>query len=225
MSEPVILLVGGNSEIGNALVRGISRRKSIPRTIIVSRGLSRDSVDDKYYLASYDDLSIKELAVNHDVRAIVIAFGILESDNNLTTDLRNNFDVNTFQYLNVVEKSLDFIAKNKDVELHVTSSVLADFSRDSVFAYSLSKESMEKGFKYLVRLKNMKKTRIYIWKLAYVATNLNKTRTKSKIFTTLESIEKSSAATEKPGSYYLPKSARFPSKILNHLPELAAKLD
>jgi hypothetical protein len=159
------------------------------------------------------------------VKAIIVAFGILETSTDLISDLQKNFEVNTYQYLSVVENALNYVAKNQEVELHITSSILADFSRDSVFAYSLSKQNMEKSLKYLLRSRNLKMLKIYCWKLAYVDTNLNKSRTKSIIYTTLKVVENISANTKMPGTYYLPKIAKFPSKILGYFPAIAAKLN
>jgi hypothetical protein len=225
MNDPAILLIGGNSEIGNSLVRGISQRKKITSVIKVLRTPKEGRDFNVHVVDSYTDLIFDDVIAKFDVKAIVIAFGLLETSSNLVSDLRHNFEVNVFQYLDVVQKAISFASKRSEVEIHLTSSVLADFSRDTIIGYSLSKEVMEKSIRYLVRNKEIYNSSIYIWKFAFVATPLNKARDKSKIFTKLESIEAFAARTNKPGTYYLPRIARFPSRILRHLPKIAAKLD
>lgn len=225
MKDPVILLIGGNSEIGNALLCGISKRKEIEKVIKISRSSMGENDINTHIVDSYSNLVLEELSAKYDVKAIIIAFGLLESSNNLVSDIRKNFEVNVFQYLDVVQQAINVASKKSEVEIHLTSSILADFSRETIFGYSLSKEVMEKSIRHLVRSKQIHNSSIYIWKFAFVATPLNKSRDKSIIFTKLETIATFAAHTNKPGTYYLPKIARYPSRFLRHVPKIAAKLD
>jgi NAD(P)-dependent dehydrogenase (short-subunit alcohol dehydrogenase family) len=224
MKTKAILLVGGNSEIGNAIARGVSERKGIEKTIKVSRVGQSLRLEDSYEIEKFSSFDIESIARFHQIEAIIVAFGVLESRDNYLEDLKLNLDVNVLEYLKVCVDSLEFVKNNVKTELHVTSSILADFSRESVFAYASSKNLMESSFLHLQRQMKQEKAQVYVWKLAYVDTKLNLYRKKSPMFTTLASIEKAAVKYSQPGIYYLPRIVKFPSKILGHFPSVSMKI-
>ena len=225
MKEKAVFLVGGNSEIGNALANGIAKRHGIQKVIKISRFQSVKTTADTWCVDSYKDFSDSILKSEYTPQAIIIAFGILASENNYLEDLQNNFEVNVLQYLRICEIALCYLKENKDTELHVTSSLVADFSRDSIFAYSQSKKVMEESLLFMQRRWKQDALRLFIWKLAYVKTKMNIGRQESIISTTLKSIENAALVKKVPGVYYLPPSAKYPSRILRHFPLIAAKID
>jgi len=62
--------------------------------------------------------------------AIIVSFGVFDSSENLIQSIDLNLKVNTFEYLNVLEKIVSSPHLTDYVEIHVTSSLLADFSRN-----------------------------------------------------------------------------------------------
>lgn len=225
MREKAVVLVGGNSEIGNALASGIAGRHGTDKVIRISRTNSASELENTIRLSLYEDFINEDFMQNFEISAIVVAFGILESEHDYIEDLVTNFDVNVFQYLRTCENAIKFIHQSQLTELHITSSVLADFSRDSIFAYSQSKSIMEESILFMLRKYNYAELRIFIWKLSFVKTKMNSMREESIISTNLKSIETAAARLTHPGTYYLPKFAKYPSRILRHFPRIAVRLD
>jgi len=224
MKKRAIVLVGGNSQIGNALVNGLSARLRADEIVYISREANQIESANPLRIENYSEFSLRDLDFQFDILAIVVSFGILQNSGDVVSDLRENIEVNVFQYLDVCAQALAYLDKHEGVELHVTSSVLADFSRSSVFAYSISKNTMEKTLRHLAKLMKSKNLRIFYWKFAFVATPMNADRSKSQIFTKVESIEKAANTYTRPGTYYLPRFAKLPSRILSHFPRITEKL-
>lgn len=225
MRERAVLLIGGNSEIGNAITRGICKRTGVDKIVRVSRNGSPPESLDTIVISHFTEMNLEEINERFELNAIVISFGVLKTEGDLLESLKENLEVNTIDYLAVCLKALAFLEKDNQVELHVTSSLLADFSRDSVFAYAASKSLMEKTFMYILRKIHLKASKIFLWKIAFVDTKLNAFRGRSAIFTTVKSIEKRVSRQSKPGVFYLPRIAKYPSRALGHFPKISLKFD
>lgn len=224
MKERAVLLIGGNSTIGRAIATGIQLRGNIDKVINVIRTPSEIEAEFEVKVNSYTNLDIASIASRFDIKAIVIAFGVLNESGKFLEDLESNFQVNVIQYLEVFEKSLILQSENREMEIHITSSILADFDRDSIWAYSSSKAVMERSVNYLLRNNEVDLRKVFVWKLAFVESRLNRSRKKSIIFATVESIERRVSRMPHPGEYYVPKLAKYPSRFLRHFPYIARKL-
>lgn len=224
MKQKTLILIGGNSEIGNALASGIATRLGVKTIVRVSRTKSEGANENTVRVESYENIDFDSLKEIYQIKSIIIAFGVLESEKNYLEDLETNIEINVFQYLKVCAKATDFLAANPKTELHITSSIVADFSRESIFAYSLSKSIMEDSLRFMLRNSGLEKASIFFWKLSFVNTKMNSNREKSIISTNLESITSAAENVSRPGTYYLPKFAKFPSRILHHFPQITKRL-
>jgi len=218
-NKQAVLVIGCNSVIGMALGQGIANRKSISKILGVARSISLDSSSDHEILQveNYSEVNIDEILLNNQIMAIIVSFGVFDSSESLIQSIYLNIKVNTFEYLNVLEKIVSSPHLTDDVEIHVTSSLLADFSRNSALIYALSKQVTERVI--LQKIKPFHKN-LFIWKLSYVDTPLNSGRSRSPIMTSAREIIKCAEKKSKPGMYYVPKYSRIPALFLKSLPTL-----
>jgi hypothetical protein len=217
--KEAVLVIGCNSIIGMALAEGIANRKSVSKILGVARSISLASTPDYEMLQveKYSEVNIDEILLDNKIRAIVISFGVLDSSEDLIQSIDLNFNVNTFEYLTVLKKIISSPHLTDDIEIHVTSSLLADFSRNSALIYALSKQATERII--LQKIMPFHKN-IFTWKLSYVDTPLNSGRSRSPIKTSKGEIQKCAEKKSKPGMYYIPKYARIPALFLKSLPTL-----
>jgi hypothetical protein len=217
--KEAVLVIGCNSIIGMALAEGIANRKSVSKILGVARSISLDSASEHELLQveKYSELDIDEILLNNQVIAIIVSFGVLDSSENLSQSLDLNFSVNTFEYLNVLEKIVSSPHLTDDVEIHLTSSLLADFTRKSAVVYALSKQVTERII--LQKIKPFHPN-LFIWKLSYVDTPLNSGRSRSPIKTSKGEIRNCAEKKSKPGMYYIPRYSRIPALFLRSLPTL-----
>jgi hypothetical protein len=215
-----ILLIGGNSVIGRALARGVMRRTDSDEIICVSRKAPNQEIKGYRSIITDDYLNFdfSELLGAEKIVAVVLAFGVLDrQEGDFLVSLERNYEVNVFMYLRVLSKVISNVANNEGKEIHITSSVLSDFTREEVAAYSFSKQTMQSVAELLLQ-KHSDQT--FFWKFAYVDSPLNNDRVRSPIFTTPESIETAAFKRAKGGTYYVPQIARIPSRFLFHFPRL-----
>lgn len=216
-----VILLGGNSVIGNSLATGIALRLRVPEKIYVVRNRSQQyNCTRVIEVNNYNDLEFSKIALEYDVKAIIFSFGILKLDkNDFAENFSNNFQVNVIQPLRLLEEIAKSNPRGNAFEIHLVSSILADFTRKSLFSYSLTKQIIEKIF--MERLKT-EQHNIFIWKFAFVDSPLNSGRAKSMIYTTTRTIEKKGKSCRKSGTYYVPSFSKFPSKVLKVFPKLTS---
>jgi short-subunit dehydrogenase len=212
-----VLLIGGRSVIGRALARGIMHRTHSDGIIAISRQeLHQEAeIHGTIITADYMDIDYSKIFESEEVVAVVIALGNLHHHRtDFVSSLEKNFEVNVFLYLKVLERILAELEIAKGVEIHLTSSILADFTRGEVAAYSYSKQTMQKAAEYLLK-RNRKNA--FIWKFAFVDSPLNLGRSRSSVYTTASSIERYATRRRRAGIYYVPPVSRVPSRVLYHL--------
>ena len=131
-NKQAVLVIGCNSIIGMALAQGVANRKSISKILGVAWRISLDSASgyELLQVEKYSELNIDEILLNNKIMAIIVSFGVFDSSENLIQSIDLNLKVNTFEYLNVLEKIVSSPHLTDYVEIHVTSSLLADFSRN-----------------------------------------------------------------------------------------------
>ena len=141
-----ILLIGGNSVIGRALARGVMRRTNSDEIICVSRNVPNEEMKGYRSIITDDYLNFNhsELLDAQEINAVVLAFGLLDyQKDDFHVSLERNYEVNVFLYLKVLSNLISRIENNEEMEIHITSSVLSDFTREEVAAYSFSKQTMQ----------------------------------------------------------------------------------
>tara|TARA_B100000073_G_scaffold260324_1_gene220059 strand:- start:58 stop:801 length:744 start_codon:yes stop_codon:yes gene_type:complete len=227
-----IFLIGGNSTIGQAITQGLKKKYSSHNEIKVTsfaRGQSEfKNLGDIIYVKNYIEsiLYIKEVKLKNPYLKIivVISFGVLVEEKNdisFYNNLTHHLDVNTFQPLKILSalKPIDSF-----LEVHLVSSILADFIRPSLYSYSFSKSFLEILLKdQLYRENNMDK--LYIWKPAYVASKLNEGRSPSFIKTNPEKIEKIVSNTKSGGFLYIPKFTVILTRVAKKLSSVIKLID
>jgi len=227
-----IFLIGGNSTIGQAVIRGLMKKynnhKEIEVTSFARRKSENKIFGDVIYVKNYIEsiLHIKEFKLrNPNIKIIVvISFGVLVEEKNdisFYNNLTHHLDVNTFQSLKILDELKPI---NSFLEVHLISSILADFIRPSLYSYSFSKSFLEILLKdELYRENNIEN--LYIWKPAYVASKLNEDRSPSFIKTNPEKIEKIVSNTKSGGFLYIPKFAFLLTLIAKKLSSVIKLID
>tara|TARA_B100000035_G_scaffold252687_1_gene221989 strand:- start:153 stop:881 length:729 start_codon:yes stop_codon:yes gene_type:complete len=227
-----IFLIGGNSTIGQAITQGLKKKYSSHNEIKVTsfaRGQSEfKNLGDIIYVKNYIEsiLYIKEVKLKNPYLKIivVISFGVLVEEKNdisFYNNLTHHLDVNTFQPLKILSalKPIDSF-----LEVHLVSSILADFIRPSLYSYSFSKSLLEILLKdELYRENNM--DNLYIWKPAYVASKLNEGRGPSFIKTNPDKIEKIVSNTKSGGFLYIPKFTFILTRVAKQLSSVIKLID
>ena len=218
-SADAILLFGGNSGIGNALARGLMQKLDCNTLIRVVRTdlNSAPQGDLVIKVEKYSDFNFELVKDKFNLSAIVIAFGILDESKSIGRSMEMNLGFISLESIKTLENVVTAEIINPRTEIHYTSSVLADYTRNSVYIYTLSKSITEKAIlKYIKPIH----PNLFIWKYAYVQTNLNKDRSPSVIRSTLEEVYTLAIRTKKPGMHYVPRFARIPSSLLRVVPLL-----
>lgn len=227
-----IFLIGGNSTIGQAVIKGLMKKYSDHKKIEVTsfaRGHSEiKHFGDVIYVKNYIEsiLHIKEARLkNPKLKMIaVISFGVLveeKDDISFYNNLTHHLDVNTFQPLKILNALKPI---STFLEVHLISSILADFIRPSLYSYSFSKSFLEILLKDEFNKKN-NMGNLYIWKPAYVASKLNEGRSSSFIRTNPVRIEKIVSNTKSGGFLYIPKFAVLFTQVAKKLSSVVKLID
>ena len=136
-----IYLLGGNSVIGNAILKGVQKRhvnKNIETFSFVRNNYEGNTSENIIKVSDYIDSKNYIDGNKNTKKILIISFGVLkeEKSDRLIENLQFHLNVNTFKTLELLNEFIN----NKDIiEIHVVSSILGDFIRPSVFSYSVSK--------------------------------------------------------------------------------------
>ena len=205
-----IYLFGGNSKIGNSILNGVIDRYSdySIRTVLIKRTKQKKPTDSDVlivnnYSEALDILNIKKDVIN----VFILSFGVLRpEDKNIEfiDNLKFHLSINTYETFRIVKKII--MSENYD-ELHIVSSILADFERPTLKSYSMSKMYMNELVEKLISSKN--KEKVFIWKPAFVDSNLNKDRTSSFLKTNSGEIRKYIVKNKIGGTHYIPFYSRY----------------
>ena len=209
-----IFLIGGNSVIGKSILKGLLNRFKNYSVEIISFVRSEQNnkiIGEKRIVNNY--VETIELIRNYkpndpSKKLVIISFGVLvEEGKNLVfkDNLKYHLEVNTFQNIKILKNLILF---NNLTEIHIVSSILADFIRPSIMSYSISKNLLELMIENLNLSKELK-NRIFIWKPAFVNSKLNKGRKPTLLKTEPEKISKVVSKTTTGGKHYLPKVSVF----------------
>lgn len=225
-----IYLFGGNSTIGCSILDGIQDRLGTENIEVISFFRNEKKIQipgKKVKVKDYKDALeyIKDKEQNDDCKSIfILSFGVLKSDN-LSLDF-DNFDyhlkVNTMDPLKIYE----FLLKKTNFdEIHIVSSVLADFIRPSLTSYSLSKFLLSKMVERSTDSDIEKIKKVFTWKVSFVDSDLNKGRKSILIKTNPKKIRKKVKNIRSGGIYYIPGYSKVFSILASKLTPIIKLLD
>jgi len=210
-----IYLLGGNSVIGNAILKGVQKRhinKNIETFAFVRNNYEGNTSGNIIKVLDYvDSKNYIDNEYKDTKKIIIISFGVLkeEKSNSLIENLQFHLNVNTFKTFELLN---EFINNKNILEIHVVSSILGDFIRPSVFSYSVSKNFLElliENIKDIDKYKN----KLYVWKPAHVESKLNENRKPSFLKTNTNQITKIVSKKNIGGNYYIPPISIFFTNI------------
>ena len=210
-----IYLLGGNSVIGNAILKGVQKRhvnKNIETFSFVRNNYEGNTSENIIKVSDYIDSKNYIDNGNKDTEKIlIISFGVLkeEKSDRLIENLQFHLNVNTFKTLELLN---EFINNKNIIEIHVVSSILGDFIRPSIFSYSVSKNFLElliENTKEIDKYRN----KLYVWKPAHVESKLNENRKPSFLRTNPNKITKIVSKKNIGGNYYIPPISIFFTNI------------
>ena len=160
---------------------------------------------------------------DNEQNIFILSFGVLKEENKeikFIDNLRYHLDINTFEKINI----LRFLEKNyKRSEVHVVSSILADFIRPSVVSYCLSKILLDAYMQEIDA--NYFHKNLYIWKPAFVVSNLNRGRKPSFLKTNTKNITRSVTNKAKGNTYYIPFYSRYLTILAKRLSTFIKLID
>lgn len=230
MNELNIYLIGGNSTIGQAILKGVEKKYNKYNINITA------FIRNNYYdFPTIDNIRVNEYKealnwiVNQSKKTpakllVIVSFGVLKEEMNAESfqdNIRYHLDINTFK----TKELLDKLATLENLlEIHVVSSILADFIRPSIYSYSISKMMLEiliKESNYLDKYK----FKLFIWKPAFVKSKLNQNRDASILKTNPLKIQKIVSKKFVSGSYYIPSYSVIFTKILSFFSPIVKLLD
>tara|TARA_B110000438_G_scaffold263910_1_gene276214 strand:- start:1563 stop:2258 length:696 start_codon:yes stop_codon:yes gene_type:complete len=204
-------LFGGNSKIGNAILNGlIVKYKNHPVDIIsIIRNSKGHIPKGKIVLVNnyLEGLNYIDQKDKKSKNIFILSFGVLKSESkevSYSENLKFHLEINTFQILEIFKS---IIKKKEFTEIHIVSSILADFIRPSISSYCLSKNLLD-VFIY-EQLNKTSRKKIYIWKPAFVDSDLNKNRKPTFLKTSSDEIEKYISKKYEGGTYYIPFYSRY----------------
>lgn len=224
-NKTIIYLFGGNSKIGNAILQGLEEKyknTTIEIISIIRSDKQKELRGDTLIVENYIDalIKIKKLNTNN---IFILSFGVLRLENSsikLFENIKYHLDINTFETLNIL-KSL--LADFKYTEIHVVSSILGDFIRPSLFSYSISKNLLNECISKLLT-KDIANS-IYVWKPAFVDSELNHGRTATLLKTDVAKIKKSVLRKKSGGVYYVPFYSKYLTNIAKKLSPVVNWID
>ena len=149
------------------------------------------------------------------INIFILSYGVLRPESEkikFVENLKFHLNINTYETFDIGRKII--MSENYD-ELHVVSSILADFVRPTLRSYSMSKMYMNELIEKLINKKNTKK--IYIWKPAFVDSNLNKGRASTFLKTNSQEIRKYVFKKKLGGTYYVPFYSKYLTFIAKKL--------
>jgi hypothetical protein len=221
-----IFLLGGNSLIGNSILKGIQFRYKNNETISVIRS-GKNSDKNTIKVSDYRDFAnkINNFLDESSKNIFILSFGILNQENSankLLDNLSSHIRINAYDKLFVMDKLKSL--KNTH-EIHIVSSILSGFFRPSIGSYSISKYVLSKSIDIEIFLDKKMRKKIFLWNPAYVDSNLNKNRKSFLIKTSPIKIEKAVRYRSKGGEYYIPRYSVILVKIASFLQSTINKLD
>ena len=230
-----IILVGGTSEIGNAVVRGLVSRSALGGEVT---RISRQALTQPSSSSSSSELSVTFDAFwadpNHcdlvaKTRHLVLSVGSFKATEGESLNPGNLWEMIAVNARVNLDFLADFVAVfeavrtgHDRVEVHFVSSVLADFSRHGSLDYSLSKDLVERKLIGWAQ-EGPDWLELFVWKPAYVDTKFHTIgRQVRGIRTSLGHIEAQVRRHRKPGIRYVPAWVGAPVKLLKVSPGLAS---
>ena len=224
-NKTIIYLFGGNSKIGNAILQGLEEKyknTTIEIISIIRSDKQKELKGSILIVENYIDalIKIKKLNANN---IFILSFGVLRLENSsikLFENIKYHLDINTFETLNII-KSL--LTNFKYTEIHVVSSILGDFIRPSLFSYSMSKNLLNECISELLT-KDITNS-IYVWKPAFVDSELNHGRTATLLKTDVAKIKNSVLRKTNGGVYYIPFYSKYLTNIAKKLSPIVNWID
>ena len=210
---------------------GIGKRRKIDRITRVSRQTLEQNGGTNFLVDDYSNLLDHNLIIESikESQIFIIAFGFLELENEMDFNLdllRKSISINTFDVLKCVQLVRDN-HNSKEIEIHVTSSILADIIRPSLFSYSISKNILSNVLeRFNSNVGSMQGcAKLFHWKFSFVPTKLNSGRKKSIISTSINKIDYISSIKSEGGEFYVPNISRYLVKILSWQPWILKIID
>ena len=221
-----VFLIGGNSLIGCAVLKGIKLRYKdveVFKFVRKKNSLDNNIIECKNYKDSINKI---ESLIDDDKKNIYfLSFGVLNEENtnqDLLKNLKNHIEINAYDTLFLMR---GFKSLKNFHEIHIVSSILSGFFRPSIGSYAISKYILSKTLNIEVFLNEKLKKKLFIWNPAFVESNLNKNRKSVLIKTTSKKITKKVSSKSNGGNYYIPSYAFIFVKVAALLDFLIFKMD
>lgn len=213
-----VILFGGRSVIGSLVAEGLSQRENNTEIIRVSRELNSnlDEIDEFFDSPSSDEVC--RLATH-----VILSVGTHERRIQSSTAwerLREIFDINVFKSV----RFLDLLLERREmlqldelpIQIHLVSSLLADFIKPGAVDYSLTKSILDEKIQHIARLR---KQDVFIWRFGFVSSPFHPDGEMRQLGLAEVEIIRRIKRARKPGIRYVPRSGRLIGACLNVAPK------
>lgn len=212
-----VLLYGGRSVIGSLVAEGLHQDIENTEIIRVSRNAleNQDEIDEFFASPDLDQIA-------RHVTHVILSVGAPERAISAETaweSLRDIFEVNVLKSVRFLELLLDrreqLLMSKVPIEIHLVSSILADFIKPGAIDYSLSKKVLDTKIQQLGMLSHQ---RVFIWRFGFVSSPFHPDAETRALMATESQIIRRVRKKRKPGIYYVPRSGRVVSYFLSKAP-------
>jgi hypothetical protein len=221
--EGVIILFGGNSVIGNLVIEGLQVRTGKTEVYRVSRGSPSEETEDVvtgFFASPLSDGAIR--MASHLVLSVGIPerqlLGIRASER-----LREILEINvmkTLEFLELLEDRRRALGVESNLlEIHLVSSILADFVKPGVVDYSLSKTILDTKVRQIYSPTGSS-VKLFVWRFSFVSSPFHLPGEGRALSANPGQIRKRVSRAQQPGVRYVPRTGRFVGSALRLSPTL-----
>lgn len=219
----VLLLFGGTSVIGSRLSEGLCSNSDNTEIVRVSRNslTNQDEIHDFFASPNSDELVRR---ITH----VVLSVGAPEREISADTaweGLRNILEVNVFKSVRFLELLLErrkhLLLGEIPIDIHLVSSVLADFIKPGAVDYSISKQVLDTKIQHLSMVNNQ---RLFVWRFGFVRSPFHPDGETRSFEATASEIFRRARKAKQPGIYYVPRGGRGVGYFLAKAPRFVVSL-
>lgn len=215
-----VILLGGRSVIGNAIVRGLEKRLGQLETVRISRSKDTREIELNDVFSEYlSDLDIQK----SDVLVLSVGFSdhdlqVPPTSAELTQYLEKSVLL-TYDFLLRLSTRRRSLNAREPLEVHLASSVLADFVDPKSPVYSLAKFLLESLIANWACVMDTE-VRLFVWKFPFVSSPFHEVGDGRVLEVSTKAIERAVRKRSKPGTYYVPAFFALVSSTLHAFPKL-----
>lgn len=218
----VIILFGGRSVIGSLVAEGLRQQEDNAEILRVSREITSNFDEIDGFFDSPGSDQVCQLATH-----VILSVGTPERRIQSSTAwerLQEIFDINVLKSVRFLELLLDRREKlqldEMPVQIHLVSSLLADFIKPGAIDYSLTKSILDTKIQHIAMLR---KQIVFIWRFGFVSSPFHLDGEMRQLGLSEGEIIRRVRRARKPGIHYVPRAGKLIGLSLNLAPKFVVR--